>query len=190
MSFISRIIQRFRAPLRYVGRDLEGNRFYEHPSSSSDPRRTKRTVQYHKPDDMWKYIGGGKRIPVQWSAWLTHTRPNPPSLEELQTDMARQQRVTANVALIEARDRAELAERVRLEAPTPETTIRPDSDTTAEEPLQQQEEAPPDATSDTPSLTPEQRRQMEREKALPKMATSADPYEPQPWTPRARTRGG
>jgi hypothetical protein len=66
-----------------------------------DPTRKKRIVEYCDPEDVWKYIGGGKRLPgmfltfflygphhmfdtcitVQWSAWLTHTRPDPPSLE-------------------------------------------------------------------------------------------------------------
>jgi len=63
---------------------------------------------------MWKYTGGGKRLPIQWSAWLAHTRPHPPTIEELQADIARQQRVLANVALIEARDRAEEQERLRI----------------------------------------------------------------------------
>jgi len=60
------------------------------------------------------YTGGGKRLPIQWSAWLAHTRPHPPTIEELQADVARQQRVLANVALIEARDRAEEQERMKL----------------------------------------------------------------------------
>lgn len=60
--------------------------------------RSKRSVKYRKPDDMWNYIGGSKRLPsaysvglcgllasqmmlVQWSAWLAHTRAHPPSIE-------------------------------------------------------------------------------------------------------------
>ncbi|KAF9485022.1 hypothetical protein BDN70DRAFT_871713 [Pholiota conissans] len=111
MSFLKRIWNVVRHPIRYVGRDLEGNTFYE-TRSLNDSAITKRTVQYSNPEDVWKYIGGGKRLPIQWSAWLTHTRLHPPTLEELSADMVRQQRVRANVALIEARDRAE-AEQVR-----------------------------------------------------------------------------
>ncbi|KDR80113.1 hypothetical protein GALMADRAFT_1179861 [Galerina marginata CBS 339.88] len=113
MSFISRLWNTIRNPVRYVGRDLEGNKFYE-SRSPNDPSRPKRTVQYYDPEDMWKYIGGGKRLAIQWSAWLTHTRPQPPTIEELQVDMNRQQRVLANVALIEARDRAESEEMLRI----------------------------------------------------------------------------
>ncbi|KAF8960352.1 hypothetical protein BDZ97DRAFT_1834274 [Flammula alnicola] len=113
MSFLSRIWNAIRTPVRYVGRDLEGNKFFE-TRSPNDPSRTKRTVQYDDPEDVWKYIGGGKRLPIQWSAWLTHTRNNAPTLEELQADMARQQRLSANVAMIEARDRAEAEEMLRI----------------------------------------------------------------------------
>ncbi|PPQ72725.1 hypothetical protein CVT24_012559 [Panaeolus cyanescens] len=113
MSFFSRILSHIRTPIRYVGRDLEGNTFYE-MKNWNDPSRTKRTVQYHIPEDSWKYIGGGKRLPVQWTAWLTHTRPNPPTIEELQADQLRMERLQANVARIEARDRAEAEERRRL----------------------------------------------------------------------------
>lgn len=61
---------------------LPGNKFYESPSpigahvrhlqladfsepsllSYIDPERTKRTVQYRNPEDVWNYIGGGKRL--------------------------------------------------------------------------------------------------------------------------------
>ncbi|KAF8631343.1 hypothetical protein AX15_002455 [Amanita polypyramis BW_CC] len=104
MTFLRRIWQSFRNPRVYAGQDMEGNKFYEYPASSSDPRRTKRMVQYRHPDDMWEYIGGGRRLSVQWTSWLTHTRFHPPTLEELQVDLERQQRVKADAALIEARD--------------------------------------------------------------------------------------
>ncbi|KAF8345311.1 hypothetical protein F5887DRAFT_951833 [Amanita rubescens] len=103
MSFLRRIWQSIRSPRIYTGRDFEGNRFYEHPATSPD-QRTRREVQYRQPDDMWDYIGGGKRLPAQWSSWLTHTRQYPPTFEELQADFDRQQRVKMNAALIDARD--------------------------------------------------------------------------------------
>lgn len=62
--------------------------------------RTKRTIEYRTEADKWDYIGGARRLPgiwstlgyityptkhasmlVQWSAWLTHTRHRPPTLE-------------------------------------------------------------------------------------------------------------
>ena len=60
--------------------------------------RSKRTIQYSSNEDMHAYVASGKRLPgaivrlsdlahptpchpVQWNAWLTHTRRNPPTLE-------------------------------------------------------------------------------------------------------------
>jgi cytochrome b subunit of formate dehydrogenase len=79
-----------------------------------DSTRTVRSVEYRDPEDVWKYTGGGKRLPsashynhstymqlitiiiictslflfflngaVQWSAWMTHTRLHPPTIEVL-----------------------------------------------------------------------------------------------------------
>ena len=36
---------------------------YYESKSPIDPTRTKRTVQYYDPENMWRYIGGGKRLP-------------------------------------------------------------------------------------------------------------------------------
>lgn len=115
MSLVSRIWAAIRTPsARFVGRDLQGNKFYERPQAEMG--RPKRTVVYHNPDDMWDYIGGNKRLAIQWSAWLSHTRPNAPTLEELQADADRQLRVKHNASLIEARDREESERLQRLQA--------------------------------------------------------------------------
>lgn len=75
---------------------------------------------------MWHYIGRQRSLPgtpyksymgvhalsvyaVQWTAWLSHTRAEPPSLQELQRDIFRRQRLMQNVAQIEARDAEEAA---------------------------------------------------------------------------------
>ncbi|KAG6854106.1 hypothetical protein C0991_010520 [Blastosporella zonata] len=172
---------------RYVGQDL------------IDPRRTKRTVQYRNPEDVWQYIGGGKRLAAQSNGhpgyhihgltlrllryaprrnFLTITK-NPLALimQELQVDAARQQRVQANVALIEARDREERAMVLQLQQhQSGAATIEPpqESDITATTHTQEARQQP--QVDPVPKNT------------LPKMATSADPYEPEPWTPRARAR--
>ncbi|KJA18426.1 hypothetical protein HYPSUDRAFT_118544, partial [Hypholoma sublateritium FD-334 SS-4] len=75
---------------------------------------TKRTVQYFEEEEVWRYISGGKRLPIQWSAWLTHTRKEPPTIEELEADIRRQLRLSANVARIEARDAAEAAQMLQM----------------------------------------------------------------------------
>ncbi|KAJ3555240.1 hypothetical protein NM688_g2687 [Phlebia brevispora] len=128
LMFLQRLWQRIRNPTGLVGRDLEGNRYFEHPNPHTSSGRTKRMVKYRKGFDMWTYVAGERQLPgarivlsgfaehllmliarlniVQWTAWLTHTRVQPPTLEELQADLARQMRVRMNAAMIEARDRA------------------------------------------------------------------------------------
>ncbi|KAF4564664.1 hypothetical protein EYR36_002602 [Pleurotus pulmonarius] len=98
---------------RFVGGDLEGNRYYEW-ANPNNPSRTRRSVKYYKEDDMWLYVGGQKRLAVQWSSWLSHTRAHPPTIEELQADVLRQQKVQHNAALIEAKEQHEREEALRI----------------------------------------------------------------------------
>ncbi|KAJ7126109.1 hypothetical protein C8R44DRAFT_781073 [Mycena epipterygia] len=167
MSFLRRIVDRLRRPTYFVGRDLEGNRYYEHPSLLDDPR-PKRSVKYSGSADMWKYIGGNRRLAVQWSSWLTHTRPDAPTLEELQADLIRQERVRRNVALLDARDREE--DRLRLAAASPPSLSPPDD---------------PPSPAD-PAVVPPAKPTA---KPLPTMPSSTKSSEPESWTPHAATRG-
>jgi hypothetical protein len=31
--------------------------------------------------ELWEYPGAQRRLPVQWTAWLTHTRARPPTVD-------------------------------------------------------------------------------------------------------------
>ncbi|KAJ7064887.1 hypothetical protein C8F01DRAFT_1249893 [Mycena amicta] len=124
MSLVRALLQRFRRRSYLVGRDFESNRYYEHPSLLDDPR-PRRTVKYRSSDDVYKYIGGHKRLAVQWSSWLTHTRPDPPTLEELQADSIRQERMRRNVALLQARDRDDVQLRIAESTPRPKIEATP-----------------------------------------------------------------
>ncbi|KAF8916365.1 hypothetical protein CPB85DRAFT_1289384 [Mucidula mucida] len=161
-SFLTRLWRTIRHPTGFVGRDLEGNLYFERKNPVPEARRPKRTVKYHSTEMYWDYIGGRRRLPAQWSAWLSHTRIGPPSMEELQLDWARQQKLKMNVAMIEQRDRED---RLRFAEPS----INPNHEQpTSPEPVQAQ----------TPPTV----------KELPKMPAQ-DNYEPEVWAPRARTRG-
>lgn len=46
-------------------------------------------------------------IPVQWTSWLSHTRQDPPSISELQTDAQRQSGLIDRIAEIDVREREE-----------------------------------------------------------------------------------
>ncbi|KAI0703716.1 hypothetical protein BC835DRAFT_1303000 [Cytidiella melzeri] len=104
-SLLRRIWDRICKTTYFIGRDLEGNKYYEYPNAHDGVSRTKRVVKYRRGYDMWTYIAGDKRLPVQWSSWLTHTRIQAPTLEELQADLLRQERMKMRVALISAGDR-------------------------------------------------------------------------------------
>ncbi|KAH8829356.1 hypothetical protein DL96DRAFT_1597786 [Flagelloscypha sp. PMI_526] len=99
MSRIFTALRNLVRPRGFVGRDLQGNTFFEYPNPNA-PHKTKRSVEYVDPES---YIGGK----AQWYAWLTFTRNNPPTIEELQADIRRRQNLARNVALLEERDRQE-----------------------------------------------------------------------------------
>jgi len=159
-SFLSRIWQRVLRPTGYIGRDLQGNRFYERPINGNEDvglRKTKRTVKYQqKGQNLWDLASNSQTLPVQWLAWLSHTRIRAPTLEELSQDIARQERLRLNVARLKAQ---EAEERLRLQSPQ-----------TSEQPIK-----------DAPSQT--------KDDALPK-PPSTDKYQPETWTPRLSRRGG
>lgn len=69
------------------GTDLYGNTFwYFKPSFASlQPRR----ILQNNPKIAYSDI----QISPQWHQWLRHTRPSPPSLQEQQTDVVRQQQL-------------------------------------------------------------------------------------------------
>ncbi|KAN0084189.1 hypothetical protein V8E55_007693 [Tylopilus felleus] len=174
-SIFRRVLQRFMRPTRLVGRDLEGNKYFEYPNANDG--RPKRTVQYKQSDDMWTYIASGKRLSVQWSAWLTHTRSCPPSIEELQADLARQRRVQMNAAILEARDKEERERTARLAQPL-ESHPRVPEPRSDEAPERRRGEPPVDARSDsvpTPVRDP-----------WAEVKRGSD--EPQSWTPVVRRK--
>uniref|UniRef100_A0ABQ0M738 NADH dehydrogenase [ubiquinone] 1 alpha subcomplex subunit n=1 Tax=Mycena chlorophos TaxID=658473 RepID=A0ABQ0M738_MYCCL len=162
-SLLRALVKRFRGRGYLVGRDFEGNRFYEHPSLVDDPR-PRRSVKYRTSDDMYKYIGGQRRLAVQWSAWLTHTRRDPPTLEELQADLIRQDRLRHNVALLDARDRQEDQLRLAEFRSTPQTQV---------------ELRPPASPEPAPVLPQAQRPP----------SSHPPPGQPDSWMPAARGRG-
>ncbi|BGP16169.1 hypothetical protein JCM10213_006104 [Rhodosporidiobolus nylandii] len=96
----------------WQGTDLQGNNFFERPHVDypDEWRKNKRYVEYREARPLSDY--DFKSIPVQWSAWLRRTRRDPPTLEELQKDYARQVRLQENVLQLE---QAYKEEKLRLQ---------------------------------------------------------------------------
>lgn len=105
-----------------VGTDLLGNKYYEIPTSFGRP---KRFVEYAEPgtegskerminsgnySNRLEYRLGTQQLPVQWTAWMSFTRANPPTMDELKRDYVRQERLRQRVAEIEERERLERIE--------------------------------------------------------------------------------
>ncbi|TRM63583.1 hypothetical protein BD626DRAFT_494735 [Schizophyllum amplum] len=124
--FIRRVWEAMLKPTRMVGRDLEGNRYYEMPIAGRTTR-TSRSIRYKSDEDQYAYMSRQKNLPVQWTAWLSHTRPNPPTLEELQADFERQRRLQMKVAMIEAREQAERAQQELLPEPQSQSPSPPNA---------------------------------------------------------------
>ncbi|KAG2036802.1 hypothetical protein BDR03DRAFT_1011365 [Suillus americanus] len=175
MSIVRRVWQRMFKPAYFVGKDMEGNKYFEHQNANNG--RSKRTVKYRENEDMWAYVASDKRLPVQWSAWLTHTRPDPPSIEELQADLARQQRVKLNAAILEAKDEAEKANRERLDAPSHHPAIETRSPSVSLNVPRDQRLEPPES---------DQRPKAQIRDPWAEALKGSD--EPRSWTPMARKR--
>ncbi|ESK90728.1 hypothetical protein Moror_4086 [Moniliophthora roreri MCA 2997] len=182
MSFFRRLWRVIRSPTGFVGRDLEGNSFYERPSPFPDGR-TRRSVKYRRQEDQWLYIGGQRRLPIQWSAWLSHTRVNPPTMQELQIDLFRQQRVQQNALRIQAADELEREEQIRL-LKEGDSTSKPKEVSTPPTEGTPAESSSPSATSREAAAAPASKEG----KPLPQ--TGPDEFKPEPWAPKASVRGG
>lgn len=62
----------FRRGASLVGRDEQGNRYFEEKSGSGADGRIRRFVIYHG-------IADASRVPADWHGWLHHTFEQPPT---------------------------------------------------------------------------------------------------------------
>ncbi|KAF9511644.1 hypothetical protein BS47DRAFT_1143041 [Hydnum rufescens UP504] len=180
-GFWSRWLARLRIGRHYVGRDLEGNRFYEYPPAQPNATRTKRVVVYRKQRDMWKYASGISRLPVQWTAWMSHTRLYPPSIEDLQNDMVRRSRVTQLAAQIETRDQEE-RHRQLVASSALGPTVQGLSESSAVR--------SDDPASNSSAPPPSGREKVEEGTASPFRQAKDASDEPETWSPKVLRRRG
>lgn len=96
-TYFQRLLHRFKArrdiPFRrkfFVGYDLSGNTYWEF-TIDGNMHRLRRKLEPYEPK-LFKadYFND---VPPQWIMWLRRTRKDPPSLEELMGDQARQHRI-------------------------------------------------------------------------------------------------
>lgn len=65
-----------RRGAKEVGRDEQGNRYYEEKSASGPDGYKRRWVIYHG-------VVEGSRVPPDWHGWMHHTFDEPPTLAPL-----------------------------------------------------------------------------------------------------------
>jgi len=184
-SLFSRIWRRIRSPTGYVGKDLEGNRYYEYINPVPGGR-TRRAMKYRKRVEVWECVSGMKRLPAQWTAWLSHTRQHHPTIQELTADVARIELTRRNAVLLEtkaAEERAQLlATRTARAVPSPEGPSQAITQPT--------EKRVDPATVNTEELremfAKEQTRKLRNDSPLWKL----DKGGVETWTPRAAGRSG
>ncbi|TLS24882.1 hypothetical protein PpBr36_08935 [Pyricularia pennisetigena] len=86
-----------------IGLDLQGNTFWEFRDLRGDGpvARWRRIVKFPSSTHY-----SDVKVSPQWSQWLRHVREHPPSLEEQQQDLVRQQRMKLLAAEADARWKA------------------------------------------------------------------------------------
>ncbi|KLO19319.1 hypothetical protein SCHPADRAFT_924501 [Schizopora paradoxa] len=137
-----------------------------------DSRRTRRIVKYQGKRDLLEYATDGKQLAAQWRAWLSHTRIQPPTLQDLQRDLERQRQIMHNAAIIEARDNEERRRLSEARSPSISEPVSSKSEHT---------HAPSVASASSSSAAPQ--------KQFSPWVPQPDHYEPQSWTPRSSMRG-
>ncbi|KAI1337893.1 hypothetical protein F5Y15DRAFT_389553 [Xylariaceae sp. FL0016] len=131
-----------------IGLDLQGNTYWEFTLARGDEasQRPRRIVQYPRSTQLSEV-----RVPPQWHQWLRYQRPQPPSLQEQRTDIARQQRMKALAAEADARWEAKPslldipgAERGQPVPPLNTSKNQPHERGAAEEVMRQEKEEEPE----------------------------------------------
>ncbi|KAI9314778.1 hypothetical protein BX666DRAFT_1839178, partial [Dichotomocladium elegans] len=90
-----------------VGWDLDGNEYWEMPNPNNPAGRWKRWVQLKEsPGDVGLFEEN--KLPVQWQAWLRHTRYEPPTIQDLVNEQQRLARLRERVRQIQAAEEKEL----------------------------------------------------------------------------------
>ncbi|CAE6524111.1 unnamed protein product [Rhizoctonia solani] len=147
-----------------------GNRYYEIPTKRTDLVRPTRRVEYNATShDVTQNANRARQLSVQWTSWLSHTRPDPPTIQELQADVLRRQRLQHNVRMIEARDREE-RERQMISAQAEPQPLRVTS------------------TQHSPPSSAGQEQPKKVEDPWEKAKKEAPPEEPTSWQPQIARR--
>ncbi|ORZ02271.1 hypothetical protein BCR43DRAFT_509456 [Syncephalastrum racemosum] len=163
-----------------VGVDLNGNEYYDMPNPNH-LGRWKRWVQMKEISDDHA-VFQEDQLPVQWQAWLRHTRHEAPTIQELLREQQRRLRLAEKVRQLEAIEEQRKAKpsmqipEKQAEQPSPEPKLEE-----KQEPLKQEspEQEPP-----------KQEKPKKRAEEVPNAEPtgSGETFVPGAWTPTSPRR--
>ncbi|XP_072288801.1 NADH dehydrogenase [ubiquinone] 1 alpha subcomplex assembly factor 2 [Eucyclogobius newberryi] len=97
----------------HVGTDHFGNKYYIIPKQKTWTGRlvrAKRLVEAANPSE-YEYMEGN--IPIEWDAWIRGRRKEPPSAEELMTNLSNREQVKLRAQEVDERDQALLEKEIQ-----------------------------------------------------------------------------
>ncbi|KAJ9202858.1 hypothetical protein DTO164E3_2831 [Paecilomyces variotii] len=173
-----------------VGQDLAGNTYWEFRDSLNSGR-FRRIVKYNP-----KTHYGDVKVNPQWHQWLRYVRPEPPTIEEQQQDLIRQQQLKRLAQLADERWASKPSYLDRPQTQQPAPALRTSDATMSDQgrPAPSPEQVGVrNAVEDQATLQQQQQQQSGKEKAAKNPWTKqtgvpgAD-FEPEAWTPKASQR--
>lgn len=108
----------FLSTKKFQGYDLTGNMYFE---TNIKGGKAKRTVTYKDAKLNHHTSYNTESIPIQWQSWMRHTRPDAPTLEELQLDEKRIQDLQTVLELKQTEEQKLIPENDQIESWKPKS---------------------------------------------------------------------
>lgn len=103
-----------------AGVDIAGNRYFRQPQVVDGVESERRWVKYNGHPDP-------RILPVEWTSWLSHTRPDAPSLEEIEMMDSHRKMVKYKASIIQAEEEKRRFRAMSLKQGAPGEEVRPES---------------------------------------------------------------
>ncbi|KAL1919041.1 uncharacterized protein VTP21DRAFT_2422 [Calcarisporiella thermophila] len=156
-----------------IGTDLEGNLYWEAPNTRNPTSRyLQRFVEFKQQgSDLSDYAE--REIPVQWLAWLRHTRHDPPTIQEIIEADKRREQIIARAKELDRKWEERKAELQQQEL------LRIEAQKAKEKPFEEEKEK-----------QQQPKKKIEPEPLFsPHPTGQGDTFEPGAWQPSSRQRG-
>ncbi|PGH09117.1 hypothetical protein GX51_00871 [Blastomyces parvus] len=163
-----------------AGKDLAGNTFWEFKDALNS-KRLRRIVKYNPKTHL-----ADVKVSPQWHQWLRYTRQNPPTLQEQQDDLLRQERMKHLAKLADERWASKPSFLDRPQGQQPGPTMKPSHEPhhSAAQPDQ------PAGLQNTTEKEPELKDQDNKNKSPWARDTGgpSEKWQPESWNPAPKGR--